>query len=69
MDEKFAALKADPANKNLITATYNSSSGCNCATCDPTGTKKVIVTEYSYERSLTYCINKWFSTLKKTVVF
>jgi hypothetical protein len=68
MDQKFAEWKADPANKKLITTTISSYGGCNCSSCDPTGTKKATTTEYSYERSPTYCINKWFSTLKKTVV-
>ncbi len=68
MDEKFAAWKADPANKNLVTYTY-SSYGCTCGSCDPTGTKMAAATEYSYDRSPAYCVNKWFSTLKKTVVF
>jgi len=66
MDEKFAQWCADPANKKLITYTYNS---CYCSNCDPTGTKKANTTEYSYDRTPTYCVNKWFSTLKKTVVF
>jgi hypothetical protein len=75
MAEKFAAWKADPANKKLITYTYTyyNYGGCDCPTCDPTGEKKKAAeakaTEYSYERGPTYCINKWFSTLKKTVVF
>jgi hypothetical protein len=70
MDKKFSEWKADPANKKLVTYTYNSYSyGCACGSCDPTGTKMANVTEYSYERGATYCINKWFSTLKKTVVF
>jgi hypothetical protein len=69
MVEKFTQWKADPANKKLITATYKYSSGCNCGSCDPTGTKMANTTEYSYERSPIYCIKLWFSTLKKTVVF
>jgi hypothetical protein len=68
MDEKFAQWRADPANKKLITYTY-SSYGCTCGSCDPTGTKMASATEYSYDRSPAYCVNKWFSTLKKTVVF
>jgi hypothetical protein len=67
MDEKFALWKADPANKKLVTYTF-SSYGCTCGSCDPTGTKKASATEYSYDRSPAYCVNKWFSTLKKTVL-
>jgi hypothetical protein len=65
MDEKFAAWKANPANKKLFTYTSYS---CTCGICDPTGTKKPSATEYSYNRSPAYWANKWFSTLKKTVV-
>ena len=67
MDEKFAVWKADPANKKLITYTYTSYN-CTCVTCNPNGTIKAESKEYSYERSATYCVNKWFSTLKKTVI-
>jgi hypothetical protein len=70
MAEKFAAWKADPANKKLVTYTYSSFSyGCACGSCDPTGTKMANVTEYSYERGYTYCVKQWFSTLKKTIVW
>lgn len=76
MADKFAAWKADPANKKLITYTYTSAKygWCRCASCDPTGEKKnatetIETKEYSYERSPAYCINKWFSTLKKTIVW
>ncbi len=68
MDKKFAEWMANPDNKKLITYTY-SSYGCTCGSCDPTGTKMASATEYSYDRSPAYCVNKWFSTLKKTVVF
>jgi hypothetical protein len=68
MDQKFTEWKADPANKKLITTTYSNYGGCTCSSCDPTGTKKNSATEYSYERSTAYCVNKWFSTLKKTVI-
>jgi hypothetical protein len=66
MTEKFAAWKADPANKKLITTTYNLYEGCLCNSCD---TKKPNATEYCYERSPAYCVKAWFSTLKKTIVF
>jgi hypothetical protein len=69
MTQKFAAWKADPANKKLVTYTYSSFSGCACGSCDPTGTKMANVTEYSYERTPAYCVKQWFSTLKKTVCF
>ena len=69
MDQKFAQWRADPANKKLITYTYTYSyGGCTCSGCDPTGTKKASATEYSYDRSPAYCVNKWFATLKKTVI-
>jgi hypothetical protein len=69
MAEKFAAWKADPANKKLITYTYSSFSGCACGSCDPTGTKMANTTSYTYERTPTYCVKQWFSTLKKTIVW
>jgi hypothetical protein len=70
MDKKFSEWKADPANKKLITYTYNSYSyGCTCGSCDPTGTKMASATEYTYERGYAYCVKQWFSTLKKTIVF
>lgn len=76
MGKKFAEWKADPTNKKLITYTYTSAKygWCRCASCDPTGEKKkatetIVTEEYSYERSPAYCINKWFSTLKKTIVW
>lgn len=68
MIDKFNAWMADPANKPLITYTYSSYGGCNCANCNPTGTPRD-VKEYSYDRSTAYCINKWFSTLKKQIVW
>ncbi len=72
MEEKFAAWKADPANNKIISYSYTSYTACTCPTCDPTGERKknpaANVTEYSYERGITYCINKWFSTLKKTII-
>ncbi len=68
MAKKFAAWKADPANKKLVTYTYNSYSGCTCDSCDPSGTKMASAIEYTYDRTPAYCINKWFSTLKKTVI-
>jgi hypothetical protein len=76
MVEKFAAWKADPANKNLVTSSYTSYNygGCTCSGCDPTGEKKKAAAEVKtettyYERTPAYCVNKWFSTLKKTIVF
>lgn len=74
MTDKFAAWMADPANKKLITATYTSYiRACTCTICDPTGEKKKAAEtktiEYRYDRSPAYCINKWFSTLKKTIVW
>ena len=69
MAEKFAAWKADPANKKLVTYTYSSFSVCACGSCDPTGTKMASATEYSYDRSPAYCVKAWFSTLKKTIVW
>ena len=66
MSDKFAAWMADPANKKLITHTYSSYGGCSCSGCNPTA-KALEIKEYSYDRSPTYCINKWFSTLKKTI--
>ena len=68
MADKFAAWMADPANKKLITYTYKSSNGCDCSSCNPNSIKRE-VQEYTYNRSDTYCINKWFSTLKKTIVW
>lgn len=68
MADKFATWMADPANKHLITYTYNSMGGCNCSSCNPTGTKRE-AKEYTYNRNPSYCINKWFSTLKKTIVW
>ena len=68
MADKFAAWMADPANKKLITKTYKSYGGCSCGSCNPTGTPPV-TSEYSYELAPTACINKWFSTLKKTIVW
>lgn len=69
MGKKFAAWKADPANKSLITYTsYSGGSGCNCGSCNPTGAPRE-TKQYSYEHTPAYCINKWFSTLKKTVIF
>jgi hypothetical protein len=68
MADKFAAWMADPANKKLITKTYKSSSGCNCGACNPTGALRT-KNEYSYELGPTACINKWFSTLKKTIIW
>jgi MarR-like DNA-binding transcriptional regulator SgrR of sgrS sRNA len=76
MADKFAAWKADPANKKLITYTYTSYNygGCTCSGCDPTGEKKKVAAEVKtetsyYERTPAYCVKQWFSTLKKTVVF
>lgn len=66
MDKKFSEWMADPANKKIITYTYFPIV-CTCSRCLPFGTKKPDNTEYTLERSPTYCINKWFSTLKKTV--
>ena len=60
MADKFAAWMADPANKKLITKTYKYYGDCSCGSCNPTG---------SYELGPTACINKWFSTLKKTIVW
>lgn len=54
MGQKFAEWIADPANKNIITYTYNYNNGVKLDT---------------YDRAPIYCINKWFSTLKKTVIF
>jgi hypothetical protein len=73
MGEKFAAWKADPVNKKLISYSYTSySGGCTCPSCDPTGERKknaaANAVENSYERSVTYCVKAWFSTLKKTVI-
>ena len=68
MADKFAAWMADPANKKLITKTYKSYGGCSWGSCNPTGTPPV-TSEYSYELGPTACINKWFSTLKKTIVW
>ena len=68
MADKFATWMADRANKKLITYTYKSSNGCDCSSCNPNSIKRE-VQEYTYNRSDTYCINKWFSTLKKTIVW
>ena len=69
MAEKFAAWMADPANKKLITSTYTSYGGaCSCSSCNPNGTPRESK-EYTYDRSPAYCINKWFSTLKKTIAW
>lgn len=71
MADKFAAWMADPANKPLITITYKNFGGdscCNCTSCNPTGAPSV-TSEYIYDRSPAYCINKWFSTLKKQIVW
>jgi hypothetical protein len=53
MVQKFTKWMADPANKKHITITYRSQ-------YEPNG--------YTYYRNTNQCINKWFSTLKKTVV-
>jgi DNA polymerase/3'-5' exonuclease PolX len=68
MDDKFATWMADPANKKLITYTYKSSNSWLYSSCNPNSIKRE-VQEYTYNRSDTYCINKWFSTLKKTIVW
>ncbi len=65
MDQKFTQWMADPANKKLIT--YTSNSSCNCSGCT-SGTKNQ-AGAYTYNRTTTYCLNKWFSTLNKIVVF
>jgi hypothetical protein len=76
MAEKFAAWKADPANKNLVNYTYTSYNygGCTCSGCDPTGEKKKAAAEVKtetsyYERTPAYCVKAWFSTLKKTIAW
>lgn len=68
MDSKFAAWMADPANKGLITVSYNRYSSCNCSSCNPTGTPRENK-EYIYDRSPSYCVKTWFSTLKKQVIW
>lgn len=68
MADKFAVWMADPTNKKLITSTYTGYNGCSCASCNPNGEKRESK-EYSYDRSPVYCINKWFSTLKKSIVW
>lgn len=68
MGDKFAAWMADPANKKLITYTFKSGGGCDCSSCNPNGIKREVQV-YTYNRGDAYCINKWFSTLKKTIVW
>jgi hypothetical protein len=61
MPRKFDEWMADPANKKLITTTYTYK-GCSCGKCaKPVATTVV--------RSPAYCVRKWFSTLKKFIVF
>ncbi len=62
MYQKFEEWKTDPANKKLV-ATYYYERSCNHTDCNPT------IIERSCEHTPSYCVNKWFSTLKKIVVF
>ena len=69
MNKKLADWMDDPANKKIITVTYTRSSRCTCSTCDPTGSVINEKKEYTHERSAHYCVNAWFSTLKKTIIW
>jgi hypothetical protein len=62
MYQKFEEWKTDPANKKLV-ATYYYEHKYNNTDSNPT------VIERSCEHTPSYCVNKWFSTLKKIVVF
>jgi len=66
MDKKFGAWMDDPANKELTTYTTYSRY-CACSQCNPTGVLRE-AKKYTYDRAPGYCVNKWFATLKKTVV-
>jgi hypothetical protein len=66
MDKKFGAWMDDPANKELTTNTPFSYY-CKCSQCNPTGVLRE-AKKYTYDRAPGYCVNKWFATLKKTVV-
>lgn len=69
IDSKFAAWMADPANKKLITATYTSyGDSCSCSSCNPNAAPRE-AKDYSYERSPSYCVKAWFSTLKKQIIW
>jgi hypothetical protein len=67
MDEKFAAWVADPVNKGLITYTI-CSRYCACSYCNPTGIQRE-AKKYTYNRVPGYCVNKWFATLKKQIIW
>jgi len=66
MDEKCGAWVDDPANKELTTYTIYSRY-CACSDCNPTGVLRQ-PEELNRYRTPGYCVNKWFATLKKTVV-
>lgn len=66
MDEKCGAWMDDPVNKELLTYTIYSRY-CKCSDCNPTGVLRE-AKKYTYDRAPGYCVNKWFATLKKTVV-
>jgi hypothetical protein len=66
MNEKCGAWIDDPVNKELTTYTIYSRY-CACSQCNPTGVLRE-AKKYTYDRAHGYCVNKWFATLKKTVV-
>jgi hypothetical protein len=55
MITKFSEWMNDPVNKSIITYTYPPSSFADMET-------------NTYNRPLSYCVNKWFATLKKKVL-
>ncbi len=75
MVQKFAEWKADPANKNHVIYTFTTviynGTAWNAANL-PNGVLESELTKIDEEqtaRSPAECVNKWFSTLKKTVIF
>lgn len=69
MDQKFTQWMADPANKSIITRTYSTINYGNWWSTGVSTPIQPTTTTYTYNRTTTYCLNKWFSTLKKAVVF
>lgn len=60
MRDKFIEWYNDPANKSIVTNTFDAGK-CGCGKCRDAST-------YTFPRSYTYCINKWIATLKKSIV-
>jgi hypothetical protein len=54
-------------NKGLITYTI-CSRYCACSYCNPTGIQRE-AKKYTYDRAPGYCVNKWFATLKKQIIW